>query len=335
MTYLLVGMVSTGKLRLLSTLYEDSIERFEPTIDKAGQVEYTDTQDSLTRRDGTSVEALNVLTEKGLLDKAYTNKVYICPSCQAEGMQYITACPSCDSTHSIPATFLEHEHCGYTAKATKFEVQDNTDLYRCPDCEDEFDSSEGIVEQKYVCKQCNEFHESLSHRLWCLECRHYCPPTEATEQTLYEYKLTKEGKNWYSAQTEARKLLVDKLEVRGLDVHVDTDMQVDDGEQYSVHIYAEDDLLDQQIVVDVHSTVNTDKIQYISTAAQEIGAQPLLLTTTPSIPSDSLHDAHQHNVTVLRITQDGSIKRYDSVDDARRSEPNIIDRLSSAVGLTS
>lgn len=324
-----------SKFGLLSELSEGSLERFEPTVSDDGQVEYTEAENLLTHRDGASIEALDLLAERGLLYKEYTTKVYVCPSCQIEGMQYITACPSCEATHTIHTTFFEHEHCGYTAASTEFEIEDETDIYHCPDCEDELDSSDIDIKQKYICEECGESFENPSHRLWCLDCLHLCSPRKATEQTLYEYELTEDGKNWYEVQTRARKLLADELATRGFDVHIDTDVQNDGNEPYPVHIHAEDSLLNQRIVADIHSTVNSDKLQYISTAAGEIRARPFILITDKLISDDMLQAADRQGVMMLWIDQDGSISRYESADDAYRSGSHILERLSSAFGFTS
>ena len=327
-------MVSTGKLRLLSKLSEGSLERFEPTVSDDGQVTYSEVEDLLTRRDGTSIEALNSLAERGLLHQEYTTKVYICPSCQEKGMQYITACPFCENTHTIRTTFFEHEHCGYTAESIEFEAENHTYTNHCPNCEEEVDSSEIDIQQKYRCQECGESSESPSHRLWCLDCLHLCSPRKATEQTLYEYELTEDGAHWYEGQTRARKLLADEFATRGFDVYIDADVRNDEGELYQVHLHAEDDLLNQQIVADIHSTVNSEKLQYISAAAGEMQAQPLLLTTDDSISSDMLQVANHHGMTMLWIDQEGSIRRYESLDEGYNSEANIINRLSSAIGIT-
>lgn len=327
-------MVSTGKLRLLSSLNAGSPECFEPTVDDEGRVEYSEAHDILNRGDGTGMEALTSLAERGFLHKEYTTKVYVCPSCQIEGMQYSTACPFCETTHTVRTSFFEHDHCGYTGESTEFEPEDDTDMYQCPDCEREFDSADITIEQKHLCKECGESVESPSHRLWCIDCLHLCPPRKATEQPLYDYELTEKGTQEYETQTTARERLADELDTRGFDVSIDTTVSTDETESYPVHIHAEDDLLSQQIVADIHSTVTSDKLQYISTAAQEIGAQPLLLTPDGSISRETLQIAHQHGVTILWIAQDDSLKRHQSVDDQHRTRSNIVDRLSSAVGLT-
>lgn len=332
--YSVIHMSSPGELRLLSKLIEGSIERFEPTVTDKGRVEYREVQGLLTRRDGTSREALNTLAERGLLTQDYTTKTYVCPSCQTDGMQYITACPSCGATNTIRTTFFEHESCGYMDESKAFEIEDDADIYYCPNCEDEVDASVIAITQKHLCKGCSEPFESPNHRLWCLDCLHLCSPRKATEQTLYQYELTEEGENWYEVQTSARTLLADELTTRGFDVHVDTNVQAGENESYPVHVLAEDDLLNQRIVADIHSTVDSDKLNYISTAARAVQTQPLLLAIDDRLSDDMLQIANKQGVVMLWIDRDGSIRRYESLSDDHRSGANIIDRLSSAVGLT-
>ena len=327
-------MVSTGKLRVVSKLCEGPVEYFDPTVSEKGQVRYPEVDDLLTRRDGTSIEVLNSLAERGILHQEYTTKVYVCPSCQTDGMQYITACPFCEATHTIRTTFFTHEHCDYMAESREFEIENEPETYYCPDCEDELNSSDIDIQQKYLCNECGESFDTPNHRLWCLDCLHICSPTRATEQTLYKYELSKDGENWYEIQTEARELLANELTTRGFKVDIDTNVQNEENESYPVHIYAEDELLNQQIVADIHSTVNSSKFQYISTIADEIQAQPLLLISDDSISDEVFQSVDHHKVILLWIDQDGSIRRYEPPDDKQRSGANIIDRLSSAVGFT-
>ncbi|KYH25027.1 hypothetical protein HAPAU_28480 [Halalkalicoccus paucihalophilus] len=330
-------MVSVSKLQLLSKLSDGTVEDFKPTVSDEGEVAYPETEDLLAHQDGTSIEALDALAGRGFLHKEYTTKVYICPSCQADGLQYITACPFCEDTHTIRTSFFEHEQCGFTAQSEDFEIGDHTETQQCPDCEKEIDSSNITIMQKQLCKGCGESFDHPSHRLWCLDCFYLSEPEKATEQTLYEYELTEKGENWHEAQVGTRELLADEFASRGFDVTLDAALQNDeDGDElYKVHIHATDELLNQRIVADIHSAVDSEKIKHISTVGKLFHAQPLLLATDESISDDVLQIANQHGVTMLWVDQSGSIRRYESIDDEYRPAGNIIDRLSSAVGFTS
>ncbi|WP_148258225.1 TackOD1 domain-containing metal-binding protein [Halalkalicoccus jeotgali] len=328
-------MVSVGKFQLLSTLSDGTVECFKPTVSDEGEVTYPKTEDLLAHQDGTSVEALDALAEREFLHKEYTTKVYICPSCQSEGLQYITACPFCEDTHTVHTTFFQHEQCGFTAQSEKFEIDDYADEQRCPECEEEVDSSNINILQKQFCKGCSDSFDHPSHRLWCLDCFHLCEPEKATEQTLYEYELTEKGEHWQKTQSGTRELLANEFATRGFDVTLDADVQTEEDKTYKAHIHATDELLNQQIVADIHSVVDSEKIKRINTVAEVVYARPLLLASDESVSDDTLQIANQHGVTMLWVDQSGSIRRYESVNDEFRATGNIIDRLSSAVGFTS
>lgn len=328
-------MVSTGELRLVTELNGGSIERFEPTVNKEGQVEYAEAKEFLAHRDGTSIEALNSLAERNILDKEYTTKIYICPSCHTDGLQFITACPSCEDTHTTHTDFFEHEPCGYRGPLEEFEIGNSVEVYYCTECEEETDFSSLNIVQKHLCKGCGDSYDSLDHRLWCIDCLHLCPPENATEQTLYEYKLSEDGRDWYTIQIEARDRLADEFATRGFEVSVDATVQDDEDNSYDIHILAGDELLNQQIVADVHSDVDSENIQYISTVGEALQAKPFILTTKESTLENMSQAANQENVTVLWVDQQGSIKRYESSSDDSRSPGNFIDRLSSVVGYAS
>lgn len=327
-------MVSADKVRLLSSLTSETVTKFEPAIDEQGQVEYEKAREIVDSKFETPSEALNLLTNLGLLNKEYTIKVYVCPTCQEEGMQYIVACPHCEATHTLLTTFFEHELCGHRAPSTEFET-DEDGAYFCPDCETEFDSSNLTIEETHHCQECDEQFRDPSHRLWCRDCLNLHLPEEARERTLYEYTLSEKGANWYESQTRARELLADQLESRGFDVTIDTDLQTEEETTYPVHIYAEDDLLDQRIVADVHSTIDPGDVDYIGMVAQQVNADPVLLTTDTTLPDEAESVAKEHTLTVLRIERDGTISRFQSFDRGSPPTSNLVDRLTTAVSFSS
>lgn len=327
-------MVSTDKLRLLSALSTGTISKFEPNINDRGHVEYPEAQEILDEKFDTPRESFDLLADLGFLEKIYIIKVYVCPTCQEEGMQYITACPHCEDTHTSRTTFLEHDQCGYMAPPAEFET-DEKDRYHCPDCNSAFDSSKATIENLHLCQECGERFANPNHRLWCRDCFNLHPPEEARENILYEYTLTEEGENWHENQITARELLAEQFDSRGFDVDIDSTVRDEEGSTYPIHIYAEDDLLDERIVADVHSTIDPTDIEYIDRVAQRIDARPLLLTTDTTIPDDSIPAAQQSGLTILWIGRDGSIKRLESFDADRPASSNIVDRLATAVNFSS
>jgi hypothetical protein len=326
-------MVRADALRLLSALSDGSLAGFAPTIDDEGRVEYTEARRRLEYHGASPRETLDSLSEVGLLDKEYTTKVYVCPSCRTEGLQYIMACPFCESTHTDRPAFFEHDPCGYVGPSTEFE-EGGSDKHRCPNCDVQIDSSELTIERKHRCLDCEERFDTPDHRLWCRSCLHLCLPEDAIENTLYDYNLSDDGERWCASQIAARDLLANKFESRGFEVEVDTVVQNAE-EVYPVHLRAEDALLDQQLVVDVHSSVNAQDVRYVSTAAQQLEAQPLLLSVDDDPSTEILRTAKEHGVTVLQLERDDSITRPSAVEVETESGSNLVKRVTSAFDLSS
>lgn len=322
-------MVSVNESRLINALSTESVTIFEPRIAENGHVTYEGAQSLINSQDESVVEILATLSESGILESEYTHKVYVCPTCQTQGMQYITACPSCESTHGARTSFFEHDSCGHVGQSELFEVESDSSSYSCPGCEVEFDSSELTIEQRHLCNDCGESFASPRQRLWCIECHSLHPPYDPEEHILYEYTLSADGQRRYEVLIEARDLLAETLETRGFQVEIETDIPSDTNETHAVHVHATDDLLGQQFVIDVHETVTVDTIRSISNAARGIGADPMLLVLTPSTDTASL--AGQEGVTMLVIEQDGSFRRLQPTDTDLQSNRDLINRLTTAV----
>lgn len=326
-------MVRADALRLLSALSDGSLAGFEPTIDDEGRVEYAEARRRLEYHGASPRETLDSLSEVGLLDRTYTTKAYVCPSCRTEGLQYITACPYCESTHTDRPAFFEHDACGYSGPSTEFE-EGGSGEHRCPNCDVRFDSSELTIERKHRCLDCEERFDSPAHRLWCRSCLDLHPPDEAIENILYDYGLSDDGERWYDSQVTARDRLAEEFESRGFDVEVDAVVQ-DGEESYPVHLRAEDALLGQELVADVHSIVDAENVRYVETAARRLGARPLLLSVNDDPSAELLETAGEHGVTVLRLERDGSITRSSTVEVGTQAGSNLVKRVTSAFDLSS
>lgn len=321
-------MVSSEKFQLLTLLNEGRLERLEPVVDDDGDIEYEQVNDVLTSESDPVIQ-LNVLSEMDILDRHYTTKTYICPSCKTEGMQYITACPHCESTHTEQSTYFQHEICEYMAPSDEFESDTNPSDYYCPNCESECDTSELLIDQRHHCNDCEEVYTTPNHRLSCRSCQHLCLPDESTERTLYEYTLSEHGEQWYDNQLTAREALAEELSSRGFEVEVDISLPEDSTNPQQVHMYAIDDLLNQQFVVDVHSRLSVDDVQTIGAVAERTRAQPTLLTTDATISEEASTLAAQTDVLVLWIDEEGSITQIKNEGQAAGDSTPIMKRLTS------
>lgn len=105
-------MVSPGWLRTLDAVRTDADhQRIEPEIDQRGRVTYPFVTDHLDARDGPATDFLEAMSDRGIFERSFVGKVYVCPECFVEGMQYSTACWECESLHATRVEAVVHTTC--------------------------------------------------------------------------------------------------------------------------------------------------------------------------------------------------------------------------------
>lgn len=327
-------MVSPGTLRLLTSLADGRIDDCAPRIDEeTGAVSYPAAAEILDATDDPPVEVLDSLARRDVLEREFENKVYRCPDCDAEGMGYTTACPACDSPHTVETELLEHTDCGCVAPPSAFETNGEYGEYVCPECNKalpSFDINTSSY-RRYVCRDCGERVERPAHRLRCRDCDRLVEPRRAIERVCCRYFLDDVGAAWVETQLRAREAITETLEAKDFDVTVDTTVDGPAGERRPVHVYAEDDFLGDRVVAAVHEWPDADAVAALRTAARGARARALLVTTSGSIEADAASLAEESEVALLRLREDGTLER----DYETGSEPNeratFLQRLTSAV----
>lgn len=318
-------MVSPGELRLLETLTEK--DAFEPEIADNGSVSYPNVTRLLDDDDGGPADVLERFATRGVLASEFVSKVYVCPECATEGLQYTTVCPACEAAHAIETTVLEHV-CGYAGPETEFEVEDG---YRCPDCEMELQSEDVDETERYVCNECPEVFDIPDDRLWCRECFSRFPPLEAIEQALYRYSLTPDGKQWLDRQEGALRTVAEALEERRFETEIDATVTAE-SESRPVHVLAEDNLMGEQRIVTIHETPDTESVDSFCEFANSIGAHPVVITTSGAVEEGVAARAEGSELTVLAFEGEGTLEaEYDTVERAGAHQQGFFKRLTAAL----
>ncbi|MHC3436803.1 TackOD1 domain-containing metal-binding protein [Natrialbaceae archaeon A-gly3] len=325
-------MVSPGKLRAVQELKDGDREAFEPTIDETGRVSYPFAEDHVDDRDGEPVEVLEALADRGVLASAFQHKVYVCPGCAAEGLQYSTGCPHCGSVHAIRERAAVHTACETTFEPDRREGQEDTPEGKaegeyCPACDEDVPPDDLEVDRRYRCQDCASWFDEPTHRLWCRECPRVYAPGDAHERALYRYPLTDAGIQWVTSQVAGRRSLAETLEARGYETRVDTSVRAPAGETVPVHVYAEDDLLDDRIVADVHSRPTTGDVRRLLEAAGD-RARPIIALTDGEVDERVAGLVDAEDVTVVSATEEGFAREY-AVTDGPEESTQLLDRLGS------
>lgn len=318
-------MVSPGELRMIDDLTSDGA--YEPEISAEGTVSYSEVTQLLDDDDDDPADVLERFATRGVLASEFVAKVYVCPECTAEGLQYTTVCSTCGSAHAIETTVLEHI-CGYAGPETEFDAADG---YRCPDCEMDLESSDVDKTDRYVCEECSETFDIPDERLWCRECVSLFQPLDAIERVLYRYHLTADGEQWLDRQKDARQTIAEVLADRRFETEIDATV-TDEGASRSVHVLAEDDLLDERRIVTIHETPDEERIDAFCAFANSIDAHPVVVTTSGAVEEDVAARADGSDLTLLAYRENGTIGTdYETVESADTHRQGFFQRLTAAL----
>ncbi len=324
-------MVSPGKLTTLTALADGSPAEYEPSIaSDTGEIRYPRAAQYLHENDSMAFEVLGSLARRGILNKIFEKKVYICPDCGKEEMQYTTTCSGCGSQYILQMEVFEHQDCGHVAPRTRFEIR--PEEFVCPDCEASLDSFENVERKaRYVCQDCGSYFETPEHGLQCQVCLDIHIPNETIEQVLYRYNLTDSGQQWIEAQLAARQSLVETLTERGFDTNVNTTVQSESGTNYPVHVFATDTLLDNRVVAAIHEHPDIDDATTLREVAADVEAQPILVTTLGSVGEQPAALADRGDIHILHAQSgEGLNHDYEVTDDPRPPE-SLVQQIASAI----
>lgn len=314
-------MVAPDRLQLLVDLSDGVVEEYTPDVDESGRVSYPQAE-STVGEEATAV--LEGLADRNLLYQEFEEKVYICPSCDTEGMQYTTVCPFCESPYAVETELLECREC--KTKRPRDEFYEGDQL-QCPSCSAALTEDNVYESEGYVCHDCDECSTSPEHRLWCRDCDRITLLENGTERVLCRYGLNQTGYEWLVSQLEARETIQEALASRGFETRTDERIEAG-GETNTIHVYGEDPLLDRSVVVDVHDLTTMEDIERLQTARG--GGSAILVTTSGSVDEPIANFARNHGIKILSTGQDGSLRSEYDVSEGS-SKPTLIQRFTSAV----
>lgn len=314
---------------MIDTLTVD--DEFEPEIADNGAVSYPEVTQLLDDVDNDPVTVLEYFTSCGVLANKFVSKVYICPECTTEGMQYTTVCPACEAARAIKTTVFKHG-CGHVAPKEEFE--DNGD-YRCRNCELSLQFEDIDETERYICNECVEVFETPDDRLWCRECLCMFPPLKTIEQALYRYSLTPNGKHWLDRHKDARQAVAEALQERRFETEIDATV-TDEAESRPVHVLAEDNLMDERRLVAIHETPDAESVDTFCAFANSVGAHPIVITISGTVEEDVAAYTEDSELTLLAFKEDGTLEAaYETVETATTHQQGFFQRLTAAIEVPS
>jgi hypothetical protein len=315
-------MVSPGELRTLDQLVDQ--DAFEPEIADDGTVSFSDVAQYLDEQDGDPSTILERYTARGTLVSEFVSKVYVCPTCSTEGMQYTTICPACESPHISRTVVLEHI-CGHLGPESQFEDDEG---YSCSSCEGEMTPENTEQLERYSCNECSEICETPDDRLWCRDCFSMTPTLEASERLLYRYALAPGGEQWIARQKYARETIANALEERGFETEIDATI-TDGSRSYPVHVSATDSLLGEKRMVNVYETPTSKDVESFCAFVDLVGGHPIVITTSGTAEEEVVLRAESSELTLLTFGNGGTLETDYEIAERSTTQEGFFQRLTT------
>lgn len=137
---------------------------------------------------------LDSLVDTDYLDKAFFDRLTICPSCGSHHVNVREACSSCKSAHITPLSLLHHFRCGYVAPIDEFPKEGKGRT--CPKCHghlEDLGTDHDMAGENFVCHSCHASFQVPETEGLCMACQTRTPGEQLLHQDIFSYRLNSLG----------------------------------------------------------------------------------------------------------------------------------------------
>jgi len=184
------------RIKLLEKMIDEKITKLVPEYNMISfnGCGWTYAAQFFAIKDGSEINHITFIAEKGCFDREFFDKVLLCPHCGHHDINIRETCPSNHSANISVAEMIHHFRCGYVGTVTEFQQGIR---YVCPKCGAEL-RQVGIdydkPGQSYICRDTKE--KFTEPDVWC-QCRNCSKQFEiddAVREDIFTYVLNERGK---------------------------------------------------------------------------------------------------------------------------------------------
>ena len=129
---------------------------------------------------------LEKLQSKGKIVQLDNKKEIACNQCDSIRTSQVFYCPNCKSSNFKLGKLIEHYDCGNITEENTYQ----NDM--CPNCKKEIKAlgvDYRVMQNHYICNDCNEFSPEISTSYICLKCENRFKLEEARWKSSMNYKV--------------------------------------------------------------------------------------------------------------------------------------------------
>ena len=297
-------------IKLLNEMLAGGIAEIKPSISLNAELGFTYSHAEnllgLTTRE--LLSALEFLSDEGLLERQFDDKILFCQHCQSPNLRPSLRCPKCGSGNIVKGRILEHFACSNIGLEDEYMAAGK---YICPRCKKELRSlgndyrSLGV---NYKCNNCSEIFSEAALKWQCLKCMAFFAESEIKETTLYSYRISDEKRHWVEFELGAKARFIEYLENQDYKVIVKARVNSisKSGAEHVLDLLAcrDDGFITYNIgigvTVDEHNMeIGLEEVFRFDNKAYDLGIHDKILLAVPGLSHEAKQFARQQRIRVF------------------------------------
>jgi hypothetical protein len=294
------------EMKLVAAMLEAKIVDIKPQLDFTTELGfvYPIVEQAASVRGKEALTIVESLTDKGILQRSFFDRLIRCPRCQSINLRPSTHCPKCSSGDIARGRILEHIACRYVGVEDEFATGGR---YICPRCKLELRTMGADYQSRGVLRKCRDCGEIFNVPLikWrCLKCSSLANEDQILEVDVYSYRLDETKRNWLEFELRPKVQFLEFLSRHGYQITENARVKGRSGAEHSIDILAtrDDGVITHNIAIGVEISrdkIRLDRIMDFDVKAFDSGVHDKVLIIIPALGEEAERFARYHNIKVL------------------------------------
>jgi hypothetical protein len=294
------------EMKLVAAMLGAKIVDIKPQLDFTTELGfvYPIVEQAASVRGKEALAIVESLTDKGILQRSFFDRLLRCPRCQSINLRPSTHCPKCSSGDIVRGRILEHIACRYVGVEDEFATGGR---YVCPRCKLELRTMGADYQSRGVLRKCRDCGEIFNVPLikWrCLKCSSLSNEDQIIEVDVYYYRLDETKRNWLDFELRPKVQFLEFLRRYGYQITENAKVKGRSGAEHSIDILAtrDDGVVTHNVAIGVEiarDKIGLDRILDFDVKAYDSGIHNKVLIIIPELGEEAEKFARYHNIKVL------------------------------------
>jgi hypothetical protein len=294
------------EMKLVGAMLEAKLVDIKPQLDFTTELGfvYPVVEQAVRVKGQEAVGIVESLTDKGILQRSFFDRLLRCPRCQSINLRPSTHCPSCGSGDIARGRILEHVACGYVGVEEEFTTKGR---YICPRCKLELRTlgtdyrSRGVLRK---CHDCSEVFNVPVIKWRCLKCSSLADEDDVKEVNIYAYSLDESKRNWLEFELQPKVQFLDFLSRHGYKITENAKVKGRSGAEHTIDMLAtrDDGVITHNIAIGIEISrdkIRLDRIMDFDVKAFDSGLHDKVLIIIPALGEEAAKFARYHGIKVF------------------------------------